>query len=356
LVSSVKHITKGIKNFSNFCEISAPRERLISASKSIAMSFNWVDALLFLVILLSAYGGWRRGFILSFLDLARWVGSLLAGLFFYPFVAGWLTHLTNWSEVWNAPLAFLSVVILAGIIIQILGNRLLLRLPRTVHERQINHILGILPGLANGLLTAVILSVLLFSAPLSDGLTESVQNSYLANRFAVYTDKLESALKPIFDPALRETLNRRMVEPESDELVELPFKVENARSRPDLEAEMLELINRERAAHNLPPLKADPEMAEVARKHSADMFERGYFSHYTPEGIDPFERMKEDNVRFRAAGENLALAPSLEIAHNGLMNSPGHRANILSPNYGRVGISILDGGRRGLMITQDFRN
>ncbi|MDQ3129497.1 MAG: colicin V production protein, partial [Acidobacteriota bacterium] len=44
------------------------------------------------------------------------------------------------------------------------------------------------------------------------------------------------------------------------------------------------------------------------------------------------------------------------IAHTGLMNSPGHRANILQPNFGRVGIGVLDGGRRGLMITQNFRN
>jgi uncharacterized protein YkwD len=66
--------------------------------------------------------------------------------------------------------------------------------------------------------------------------------------------------------------------------------------------------------------------------------------------------MREDDVRFRTAGENLALAPSLQIAHTGLMNSPGHRANILRPQFGRVGIGILDGGRRGLMVTQNFRN
>ena len=48
--------------------------------------------------------------------------------------------------------------------------------------------------------------------------------------------------------------------------------------------------------------------------------------------------------------------PTLPIAHNGLMNSPGHRANILRPEFGRVGIGIMDGGLRGLMVTQKFRN
>ena len=119
---------------------------------------------------------------------------------------------------------------------------------------------------------------------------------------------------------------------------------------------MLEMVNQERAAHGLDPVEADPEMTEVARRHSADMFARGYFSHYTPEGRDPFDRMREMNVSFRTAGENLALAPTLQIAHTGLMNSPGHRANILQPRFGRLGIGIMDGGRRGLMITQKFRN
>lgn len=51
-----------------------------------------------------------------------------------------------------------------------------------------------------------------------------------------------------------------------------------------------------------------------------------------------------------------ALAPTLSQAHTGLMNSPGHRANILNNGFGRVGIGILDAGIYGLMITQNFRN
>ena len=97
-------------------------------------------------------------------------------------------------------------------------------------------------------------------------------------------------------------------------------------------------------------------MLVVARAHSADMFARGYFSHVTPEGTSPFDRMKREKVRFLAAGENLALGQTLNICHRGLMNSPGHRANILSKAFGRVGIGILDGGFHGLMITQNFRN
>jgi uncharacterized protein YkwD len=118
---------------------------------------------------------------------------------------------------------------------------------------------------------------------------------------------------------------------------------------------MLELVNKERAKEGLKPLKADPELSRVARAHSRDMFIRGYFAHENPDGMDPFDRMKKANVRFRVAGENLALAQTLDIAHINLMNSPGHRANIMNPAFGRLGIGVLDGGFYGLMISQEFR-
>ena len=73
-------------------------------------------------------------------------------------------------------------------------------------------------------------------------------------------------------------------------------------------------------------------------------------------GPRPFRTDGEANVRFLTAGENLALAPTLQIAHTGLMRSPGHRANILQRDFGRVGIGIMDGGIHGLMVTQEFRN
>jgi uncharacterized protein YkwD len=320
------------------------------------MEFNFVDLILIVVVLLSVFNGWYRGFILGLLDLIRWVFSWLAALYFYRTVAGWLGSLTGWSESWNQPLAFLLLVVIAGLIVQILGNALLRRIPKHVHEHRINHFLGILPGFVCGFVTAAIISALLFAVPVFETLSENARKSPLANRLAVYTDEIETALSPIFDRAVEQTLNRLTIKPDSNEMVELPFKTERFRPRPDLEAEMLALVNRDRAANNLPPLAADPELTEVARQHSADMFERGYFSHNTPENKSPFERIRESNVPFRTAGENLALAPTLSIAHNGLMNSPGHRANILHTQFGRVGIGILESPRHGLMVTQNFRN
>ena len=163
-------------------------------------------------------------------------------------------------------------------------------------------------------------------------------------------------LAPVFDEAVRHTMNSLTVHPASDESVPLGFTYDNPTPRPDLEMKMLELVNRERIKAGLRPVKNDPEMTVVARTHSKDMFARGYFAHDNPDGKDPFDRMRDHNVKFRAAGENLALAQTLEIAHNNLMNSPGHRANILKPEFGRLGVGILDGGFYGLMISQEFRD
>ena len=321
------------------------------------MPFDAIDVLLVVLVLFSVLNGWRRGFIHGVLDLAGWVLSLVAGLRYYQPAAHWLgPHVNVWSEVWDQPIAFVLVVIFVGVAVHLIGYALLRRLPKDVHQRTLNHLLGLVPGLANGLITAAIVSALLLSIPLNEGLRERARESAAVNRLAGYAERLETALHPVFGDAIAETLNLLTVRPESHERVALPYKVATSRPRSDLEARMLQLINKERIAAGLKPLAPDPEVTEVARGHSADMFARGYFAHDTPEGRDPFDRMREANVRFVTAGENLALAPTVQVAHTGLMNSPGHRANILRKDFGRVGIGIMDGGIRGLMVSQEFRN
>jgi uncharacterized protein YkwD len=321
------------------------------------MQVNIVDIVLLLVIGLSVLNGYRRGFILGILDLIGWALVLIAGLRFYQPLAKWMGPRINlWSDIWDRPLAFILIAILVGATVQILGYALLKRMSEDVHERSTNKVLGTLPGLANGLITTALLSALLLAMPLSESVQERARNSGLVNRLVVYAETLEAALHPVFGEAIAQTLNLLTVQPDSNERVNLPFRVNNGRARPELEAEMLKLVNRERAAAGLKPVTADPELTAVARSHSTDMFMRGYFAHKTPDGLDPFDRMREADVQFLTAGENLALAPTLRVAHHGLMNSPGHRANILRPQFGRLGIGVIDGGMRGLMITQNFRN
>lgn len=129
------------------------------------------------------------------------------------------------------------------------------------------------------------------------------------------------------------------------------------------ERAVFDLLNRARREEGLRPLAWDDVLQEVGRGHSRSMYLRGYFAHGTPEcwrgdgdrgGCrDPFDRMELAGVVYEVAGENLALAPTPDAAHRGLMRSPGHRENILSSDYLRVGIGVWR-GPYGLMISQEF--
>ncbi len=171
---------------------------------------------------------------------------------------------------------------------------------------------------------------------------------------------LERPFEGIFGPAARQALGFITVEPptqpgEANEGgIQLQFTVSNAQPDPADEQGMLALVNQERTSRGLVALQMDDALVQLARSHADDMFKRGYFAHVTPEGKDPFDRMHDAGVTYQYAGENLALAPTLQIAHDGLMNSPGHRANILNPNFRKIGIGVLDGGVYGKMFVQEF--
>lgn len=317
---------------------------------------NYVDIILLLIMALAVWGGWKRGFIIGAINLIVWIGSLLAGFFFYQDAGNFLKEAFPQLDVWALPIAFLFIVVLSRITLGALFNLVLKKTPGEAHAHGVNRFLGLFPGVVNGIIYTTIIAALLLSVPLMYGITQKAKESTLTKMLAVNAGWLDEKLSPIFDEAVQKSLTGITVEPEPDETVRLNFIVKDAKARPALEMKMLDLINGERIKRGLKALRWDPELLPVARAHSMDMFSRGYFSHYSIEGKDPFDRMKAAGIKYYSAGENLALGPTLKICHEGLMKSPGHRANILNPTFGRVGIGILDGGSYGLMITQEFRN
>lgn len=120
------------------------------------------------------------------------------------------------------------------------------------------------------------------------------------------------------------------------------------------EQQMIKLVNAARAQNNLPALQVDMQVTNVARVKAQDMIDNNYFSHNSPKYGNPFDMMKSFGVKFIHAGENIAGNQSVQAAHNALMNSPGHRQNILSPDYTHIGIGIRKGGPYGSMFSQMF--
>lgn len=120
------------------------------------------------------------------------------------------------------------------------------------------------------------------------------------------------------------------------------------------EQQMLDLVNRERAKGGLRPLQADQTLTRLARMKSQDMITNRYFSHQSPTYGSPFQMLKTYGVSYRTAAENIAGNRSVEAAHVALMNSAGHRANIMNGQLTHVGIGIVSGGSYGMMFTQLF--
>jgi uncharacterized YkwD family protein len=117
---------------------------------------------------------------------------------------------------------------------------------------------------------------------------------------------------------------------------------------------MVNLVNQERAKAGLRPLAVDVRLVVLARQKAQDMIDKNYFSHQSPTYGSPFDMMKAAGITYRTAGENLAGASTVDRAHTALMNSDGHRKNILNSAFDHVGIGIIEGGPYGLMICQMF--
>ena len=120
------------------------------------------------------------------------------------------------------------------------------------------------------------------------------------------------------------------------------------------EQRAFDLLNADRRANGLPSLKLNGSLVVLAENYGKDMIKRNYFSHYNPEGQSPFDRMRKHGINYRYAGENLAINRTVDAAEKALMNSPGHRANILNPNYTEVGVGVSYDTRGSVYVVQEF--
>ena len=119
--------------------------------------------------------------------------------------------------------------------------------------------------------------------------------------------------------------------------------------------EVLNLVNEERAKYNVAPLKWDDSLAALAESHCEDMIDRNFFAHNTPDGQTPFDRMKAAGISYSSAGENIAAGQSSpKNVMDSWMNSPGHRNNILNPDFEYIGVGLARGGSYGIYWAQEF--
>lgn len=124
------------------------------------------------------------------------------------------------------------------------------------------------------------------------------------------------------------------------------------------EALAARLVDRLREEKGLEPLPVDPLLSRVARSYAEELLRTGQFAHHSPTSGDLGARLRRAGHRFERAGENLAQAPTVRMAHESTVRSPGHLANLLGPGWRRAGYGVavgtLPGGAPTVVLVQIF--
>jgi uncharacterized protein YkwD len=317
---------------------------------------NWIDIIIIVVGIYYVLIGWESGLIRLATRLISFLISLWLATRFHTPVGEFLTNKFGFPPLWAGVAGLIAVAFMAEAILVELLKAMTDRLPAKVTGLKINKILGALLSVANCLVIMAFMLMLVLILPLRGSAKKDIQQSLIGSRLVFLAERYGGDVKSSVNKAAQEAVKFLTIKPSSDEKVDLHLQSTELSLSIDEQSEqkMLELINAEREKNGLKKLRIDPKLKAAARAHSTDMFERSYFSHYDPEGHDVGYRLDQVDAKYTLAGENLAYAPDVDTAHTGLMNSEGHRRNILELKFTRVGIGVIDAGVYGKMFTQEF--
>lgn len=315
---------------------------------------NLVDFIIIIILITYGVIGYFRGFIKIFSDFLYLFISLFLAFLLNGKFSGILQNYISLSPGLLKVFSFLFLLLFFELIFSLLSYFLYAKLPEKIRSSIVNKVLGIPSSIIKGILVIAVVLTLIVALPTSSRIKDKALSSAIGKPLISYLSGIERKIEGSFGEAINETLTLLTIKPETEETVDLKFKITDVSVDEQSEKLMLDLVNKERVKRGLKILVVDNKLKEVARAHSRDMFAKGYFSHENLEGESPFDRMDKDGVKYIIAGENLALAPNVDLAHFGLMESPGHRANILNSEYGKIGIGVIDGGVYGKMFTQNF--
>ena len=304
--------------------------------------------------------GWMRGFVKESMDLVGLVVGIVAAFRLSPemgkFLSGWTGLADSPARLVGGIVVFLLVGVGASV-----GAHYLGKMMNRPGLKASNRLLG--AGLALGwgwFLATLILSILVvlplperYVAPMEESvLTDALTNPELVTQKTFHAMAGDSVLESLL--SLQRIVGSKQLILEDDETLEFRAIERSQLSASDeVAAEIFDLLNKARIEGGLDPLAWSDGLAPVGEAHAFEMYEQGYFSHVSPITGSVGDRAQEAGLTYRLIGENLALAASPQMVHDGLMSSPGHRANILRPEFRRIGIGVVE-GPLGLMVVQVF--
>lgn len=321
-----------------------------------SFSGNWVDLVIIIILFYFLTVGWTVGFWSILSDFVTFFLSLLIALRGYQFASEFLRSNFALSHSISNAIGFLFTAVVTEGILGYFFARLIHKLPIKFWKDHWTRFLGLFPALAEGIILTAFILTLSLGLPISGSIKSDITNSKIGGVIIQKTTGIESKINEIFGGVIEDSLTYLTVKPGSRDTIPITTAIYERGLEVDAqsEAEMFALVNQERRKQAVHELTLRPEVVPVARAHATDMWERQYFGHVSPDGKDVGDRLEDAGINFLIAGENLALAPTILTAHNGLMNSEGHRANILEADFKRVGIGVIDNGVNGKIFVQIF--
>ena len=317
------------------------------------LPINIFDVILLIAGAFYVYEEASVGIIPSLTNLFAMVISFLGGLLLYHKASALLILYLSLPKGVSDALCFLAITVLLYFIIVNLISFFTKKFSIQFPDKYAK-LGGAVSGLLSFSLVSAFVVSLLLSFPVSAVIKSEIRNSFSGKILFTKTQTIEVVTKQIFGGVIDETLNFMTIKADHDSVIMLNFKTQNVSIDSVSEKKMLELVNSARKSQGLSTLTSSSQLAEVARSHAKDMLSRGYFSHYTPEGFSPFDRLEKANIIYTTAAENLAYAPEVDLAFSGLMKSEGHKRNILDPTFTKIGIGVIDAGIYGKMFAQEF--
>jgi uncharacterized protein YkwD len=315
---------------------------------------NWVDFIIVIIFAFFIVEALQLGFWVMLIDFFSFLIALIVALRGYPYLSYLLkVNFSLGRSVSNA-LGFLLTAIITEAVLGSLLAKLIAKIPSKYLKIAWNRFLGIIPAIGEAIVLVSFVLTLLLSFPVLPKIKTDISNSKIGGLLVRKTVGVEAKLGEIFGGIIEDSLTYLTIKPGSRESIALNIEKQQLTVDEKAEVEMFKLINEERKKQGIAQLNWRPEVVPVARAHAKDMWERRYFGHVSPEGKDVGDRLDEAGVNYAFAGENLALAPTLSTAHTGLMNSEGHRANILDSRFKRIGVGVIDNGVYGKMFVQVF--
>ncbi len=323
---------------------------------------NYVDLSILLILAIFIGIGIWRGFLNEILTFLGFVVAFLIAFLLYSFLGQYIYHELNIPPGMANLISFMAIFLLLQITWSFsstfIYGKVYQKWENVPRFQTMEKTLGAGAGLLNGFVIITLLLLILVIVPIQPKVKAYFSDAKIATFFignaSILNDKIEKLFVPAANEAEAKIRNlTASVLPGEEDDVSFP---EDLNLTVDAQAElrMFELINAERIRRRLNPLVLDSELTEVARAHSGEMFELSYFDHQSPVTGTPFDRLNAAEIIYKMAGENLAYAPNVDVAHWGLMDSPSHKENILGADFQKIGIGIISAGAWGEMFTQEF--